>query len=127
MLRGCHHGRVLRRLLLNWILLAVVLAVTAWLVPEVNVEGGIVGVLIAAAVFGIVNTFIGPIVRLLSLPVTVITLGLFSIVINAILLALAAAISDYLEVGGFVQTLIAAVVISVLTWITHLFTRTDKE
>ena len=118
---------MLKRLLLNWILLAVVLALTAWLVPDVDIEGGIVGVLIAAAVFGIVNTFIGPILRLLSLPVTVITLGLFSIVVNAVLLALAAGISDYLEVGGFVQTIVAAVVISILTWITHLFTRSDDE
>lgn len=118
---------MLRRLLLNWVLLAVVLWLTAQLVDGFDVDGGVVGILIAAAIFGIVNTFIGPILRLLSLPVTVITLGLFSIVVNAALLALAAGLSSYLEVGGIIQTLIAAVVISVLTWITHLFTRSDDK
>jgi putative membrane protein len=113
---------MLRRLLLRWVLLAVVLAVTAWVVPDVDISGGVGGVLVAAAVFGLVNAIIGPILRLLSLPLTLVTFGLFSLVVNGILLGLAAAFSDNLDVGGPISTIVAALLISILSWVVHLVT-----
>jgi putative membrane protein len=102
------------RLAVNWILLGAAFAVLAWIFPDVEVRGGIWGLLVIAAVFGLVNLLVGPLLRLLSLPLTVLTLGLFSLVVNGILLALTAGLTDYLDVGGFLQTVLAAVVLSIL-------------
>jgi putative membrane protein len=113
---------MLGRLLVRWVLLAVVLAVTAWIVPAVDINGGVWGTLVAAAVFGLVNAIIGPILRLLSLPLTLITFGLFALVVNAVLLGLAAWLTDDLDVGGPISTIVAALLISVLTWVVHLLT-----
>jgi uncharacterized membrane protein YvlD (DUF360 family) len=57
--------------------------------------------------------------RLLSLPITLMTFGLFALVVNGLLLAITAGLSDYLDVGGFLQTVLAAFLISVLSWVTH--------
>jgi putative membrane protein len=108
-----------RLLLLRWVLLAVVLALVAWLVPDVAIDGGLFGVLVAAAIFGLVNAVVGPVLRLLSLPITMMTFGLFSLVVNGLLLALTAGLTSYLDVGGLVQTIVAAFLISVLNTLTH--------
>ena len=109
----------MRLLLLRWVLLAVVLALVAWLVPDVAIDGGLFGVLVAAAIFGLVNAVVGPVLRLLSLPITMMTFGLFSLVVNGLLLALTAGLTSYLDVGGLVQTIVAAFLISVLNTMTH--------
>src|SRR4051812_40589037 len=106
---------MVRLLLLSWVLLAVVIALVAWFVPAVDVNGGIFGLLVTAAVFGLVNAVVGPVLRLLSLPITLATFGLFSLVVNGIVLALAAGLTSYLDVGGLFQTIVAALLISVLS------------
>src|SRR4051812_22923185 len=106
---------MVRLLLVSWALLAVVLAFVAWLVPGVEVHGGVFGLLVTAAVFGVVNAVVGPVLRLLTLPITLATLGLFSLVVNGILLAVAAGLTSYLDVGGLFQTIVAAFLISVLS------------
>jgi putative membrane protein len=70
---------------------------------------------VAAVVLALVNAIIKPIVRLLSLPVTILTLGLFSLVISALMLYLVAAIVDGVNTTGFLQTVLAALIISVVT------------
>jgi putative membrane protein len=106
-------------LLFRWVVLAVVLALVAWLVPDVDIKGGLFGLLVAAAIFGLVNAVVGPVLRLLSLPITMVTFGLFSLVVNGLLLALTAGLSSYLDVGGLFQTIVAAFLISVLNTMTH--------
>ena len=102
------------RLVIRWVLLAAVIAVVAWIVPEVDISGGVFGLLVAAAVFGLVNVLVGPLLRLLTLPLTIMTFGLFSLVVNGILLALTAGLTSFLDVGGLIQTIVAAFLISVL-------------
>ena len=63
------------RLVIRWVLLAAVIAVVAWIVPEVDISGGVFGLLVAAAVFGLVNVLVGPLLRLLTLPLTMMTFG----------------------------------------------------
>jgi putative membrane protein len=109
-----------RLLLLWWALMAVVIALVAWLVPDVDVDGGVFGVLVVAAVLGLVNALVGPVLRLLTLPLTMMTFGLFSLVVNGILLALTAGLTSFLDVGGLFQTIVAAFLISVLNTLTHL-------
>jgi uncharacterized membrane protein YvlD (DUF360 family) len=86
--------RVLARLVTHWLVLAVALAVVAGLLDSVEVSGGVFGLLGASLLFGLVDAILGPILRLLTLPLTLITLGLFTLVVNAILLFVAAGLSN---------------------------------
>ncbi len=106
---------MLKRLLLVWGCLAGAFAATAALVPSVHVDGGLWGLLGVSALFGLVNAFIGPALRMLSLPLVLVTFGLFSLVVNAALLALTAGLSRVLDVGGFLSVVVAAVLISVFS------------
>lgn len=86
----------MRAFVVNTIVTAIALAITIWLLPSMTISGDnrYLGIVIVAAVFGVVNGFIKPVVKLLSLPVTMLTLGLFSLVINGFMLLLTAAISS---------------------------------
>lgn len=86
----------MRAFVVNTIVTAIALAITIWLLPSMTISGDnrYLGIIIVAAVFGVVNGFIKPVVKLLSLPVTMLTLGLFSLVINGFMLLLTAAISS---------------------------------
>jgi putative membrane protein len=70
--------------------------------------------------FGVVNAIVGPVLRLLSLPFVVLTLGLFLLVINAALLGITAAISDRFSVDGFVPAVLGGLLIAVFSWIAEL-------
>lgn len=79
----------------------------------------------AALVLAVVNAFVRPVVKLLSLPITIVTLGLFALVVNALMIYLVAWIVPGVEVTGFFQTVLAAIVISAVT---SLFTAAiDKD
>jgi len=112
---------MLKQAILVWIVLAVAIAITAELVPSVDVDGGILTLLWVAFLFGLVNAIIGPVLHLLALPITVVTFGLFALVVNGVLLALTAGLSSGLNVGGFFACIVAALLISVfstaLEWI----------
>ena len=66
--------------------------------------------------FGVVNAIVGPVLRLLSLPFVVLTLGLFLLVVNAALLGLTAALSDRLTVDGFFTALIGGLILALVGW-----------
>jgi putative membrane protein len=87
-----------------------------------NIEGGFGNLLIVSIVFGLVNAFIRPIVKLLTLPINVITLGLFTIVINMFMLYITSwIIGKDMSTGGLLNTLLASIIISIvstlLSWI----------
>jgi putative membrane protein len=106
---------MLKSVVIVWFCTAVAIAVTAALVPSVEIDGGAFALIGVAAVFGLVNAIIGPLLRLLSLPLLLITFGLFALVINAALLGIAAGLSSSLEIGGFFSTVVAAFLISVFS------------
>src|SRR5207249_2807606 len=97
--------------------LAVAIGAAAALVPDVEVSGGALGLIWNAALFGLVNAIIGTILRILTLPLTIVTLGLFALVVNAALLGITAGISNVLTVGGFWSTVWAALLISIFSMI----------
>ena len=68
-------------------------------------------------IFGVVNAIVGPILRLLSLPFVLLTLGLFLLVINAALLGLTAALTDRLTVDGFLTALIGGLILAIAGWV----------
>ena len=73
-----------------------------------------------ALLFALVNAIVGPVVRLLSLPFVVLTLGLFLLVVNAALLGITAAISDRFTVDGFLTAVVGGFLIAVFSWIAEL-------
>jgi putative membrane protein len=103
-------------LLLKWMLGAAALFVVAYFVPGVTVSG-IPAALIAAAAIGLINATIGPIIKFLALPLRIVTLGLFSLVINALLLWLAAALVPGFHVSGFVAAFVGSIVLSLVTMV----------
>ena len=79
---------MLRAILVRWAVVAAAFAITAWLIDGMTISGGVTAYLWLALLFGIVNAFIGTIIRILTLPLTILTLGLFSIVVNAFVLVI---------------------------------------
>jgi putative membrane protein len=102
--------------LLSWFVSAVALWIVGQVVPRFEVRG-FGAALIGAAVIAIVDFVIGPILRFISFPITFLTLGLFRLVINAVLLKLAAAFSPGFRIQGFIPALIGALVLTILTGI----------
>jgi putative membrane protein len=101
------------RLLVTWLLNAVSLTLIARLVPGIQIEGfGIA--LVAALVFGLVNATLGFVLRVLTFPFAILTLGLFVFVVNALMLKVAAALVPGFRVSGCIPALIGAVLLSLL-------------
>ncbi|MFA6547371.1 MAG: phage holin family protein [Candidatus Magasanikbacteria bacterium] len=103
-------------LLLRWLLGALSLVLVTYLVPGINVASFYTA-LIAALVLGLINCLVKPILVLLTLPVNILTLGLFTLVINALLFWLAATIVKGFGVAGFWPAFWGALVMSVVSWI----------
>jgi putative membrane protein len=98
----------MRSLLLHWLMNAAALWAAAWLVPGLDFRGTVVELLLVAAVFGIVNSLVRPILTILTCPLIVITLGLFTLVINALMLLLTGALSERWGLGFTVSGFWAA-------------------
>lgn len=114
------------KLILRILINAVAIWLTSLLLPGFNFSGNVLNLIVVAIIFGLVNAFIRPIVKLLTLPITLITLGLFTLVINALMLILTAWISSSLSLGGgifqnlwiaFVAAIIISVISTILSWI----------
>jgi putative membrane protein len=104
--------RFLAKLFLNG--LAIIAA--AYLIPGI-VLAGPVPALIAGAILGFVNAIVRPVLLLLTLPLTFLTLGLFIFVVNAICFALTAALVPGFDLSGFTAAFLGALVVSVVSWI----------
>jgi uncharacterized membrane protein YvlD (DUF360 family) len=111
---------VLIRLALRLVVLALAIALTASLVPGVKVSGGALTYLWIALLLAIINAVLGPLLHLIALPLTVLTLGLFALVVNTALLAITAWISGDLSIDGFWSAFFAAILISVFSAILNL-------
>jgi putative membrane protein len=111
-------------LLARWIVNAAALLLVAYLYPGVQVESFLAAAL-AALVLGLVNAFVRPLLIILTLPVTLITLGLFLFVINALLFWFVAEIVHGFSVSGFGAALLGSILYSLITLVTSwiLFSR----
>ncbi len=104
------------RLLAVWILNAIALLAVAYLLPSIQVTG-FFAALIAAAVIGLVNVLIKPVLILLTLPVTILTLGLFIFVINGLLFYLVGEVLEGFQVESLLSGILGAVLYSVISWL----------
>lgn len=100
-------------MLLRLVLSTVALLIVAYVVPGIHVTG-IVSAVIAAVVIGVVNATVGLVLKVVTFPLTVLTLGLFWFVINALMLMLASAIVPGFQVSGFVPALIGSILLSIV-------------
>jgi putative membrane protein len=102
------------RILLNWVLSALAVWIVSQVVHGISVSG-IKGALIAALVIGFINATIGALLKILTFPLTLVTLGLFWFVINALMLELASALlSPSFQVRGFFAAFVGAIVLSLV-------------
>ena len=108
---------MLARLALRLVVLAVVIGLVAGLVPGIHIHGGFVWLLWIALIFALVNLILGPIFHLLSLPLIVITFGLFLLIVNAALLAITAGLSSHLDVDSFGAAVLGGLLIAVFSWL----------
>jgi putative membrane protein len=103
------------RLLLLWILNALALLAVAWLLPSIALSG-FGSALLAALGLGLINTLVRPVLALLTLPLTVLTLGIFYLVLNGLLFWLASALLPGFHVAGFGAALVGAILYGVIAW-----------
>jgi len=103
------------RILVVWLINTVALAAVAYLMPSVSIASP-GAALVAALVLGLVNTLIRPVLVLLTLPVTVLTLGLFIFVINGLLFWAVGSLVEGFHVAGFWSGVIGAILYSIVSW-----------
>jgi putative membrane protein len=108
------------RLLLRWAAGAAAVGAAAWLIPGIEVQGGVVAFFAVALILGLVNALVRPLLRRLACSLIFLTLGLFLLVINAALLLLTAHLTRTLGVGfevdGFVPALVGSLVVSLVSF-----------
>ncbi|MFW5930837.1 MAG: phage holin family protein [Desulfosalsimonas sp.] len=113
--KGPGNENFLPVLLAKWLILTAAVMLAAWLIENIEVSG-LVAAFFAAAAIGLLNLFFRPVLLLLTLPINIMTLGLFTFVINALMLKIASLIPGF-TVTGFWSTVLGAVVISAVNWI----------
>ena len=121
----CYHHLMLR-FLLHWGTVAIALWAATALLPGVNVSSLTVLVL-AALVLGLVNAIVRPLLVILTLPITILTLGLFYVVVNGVAFGLAALVVPGFTVTSIGQAILGALVVGIVSWFIGLFTAQDSD
>ncbi len=107
------------KLILKWLALSIAVIAAAYIVPGISVISPLTALWVGL-VLGLINTFIKPVLKILTLPVNIITLGVFGIILNALLFWLASAIVSGFVVAGFMPALLGSIVVAVITWIADI-------
>jgi putative membrane protein len=105
----------MNRFIIHWLVIAVALWVTAYILPGVTV-GSWQSLAIAALVLGFVNAVIRPILTLLTLPITILSLGLFYLLVNGFTFLMASKVVPGFEVAGFWWAVLGAFLVSLISW-----------
>src|SRR3984957_316161 len=121
------NGEILMRLLLNWVLSALAVWIVAQLGIGISVRGA-AAALIAALVIGFINATLGAVLKIITFPLTLLTLGLFWFVINALMLELASALlTPGFEVRGFLAAFVGAIVLSLVNVVLKAIVMPSKD
>lgn len=119
------------RFLLRWAINTLALFVAVWLVPGIRLESDWLSLVWLGLIFGLVNAIVRPVLKLLTCPLILLTLGLFTLVINALMLWLTAAVGNLfgieLVIEGFWAAFLGALVISLVSVLLSLFVREEKS
>jgi putative membrane protein len=103
-------------ILISWLIITIAILVAAHIVPGIRVAS-LGSAIVAAAILGIVNALVRPILVLLTLPLTIVTLGLFLFVINALMFLLAGSIFHGFQVASFWPALLGSLVVTVVSYV----------
>ena len=101
-------------MILKWLVFALIIMLVGWIIPGFDVQN-IWAALIAVVVIALINAFIKPLILLLTLPINILTLGIFTLVINALLFMFAAYLVPGINVDGFWSALLASLLISIFS------------
>ncbi len=107
-------------LVLRWLVLTVAILAASYLIEGIHVAG-FFSAFFAAAVLGVLNAFLRPVLILLTLPVNVLTFGLFTFIINAVLLLMVSGVISGFEVRGFWTAVFGSLVVSIVSWLLNVF------
>lgn len=110
-------------LLVQWLLYAIALLLTARIVPGFEVRGGLWPAMVASLVIGFLNATLGLFLKVVTFPLSILTLGLFLLVINGLMILLASSIVRGFHVRGFVPALWGATILALLGMVIRTFTR----
>lgn len=108
------------KIILKWLGLTGAVLLAAYFVPGITVQSFITA-LFVALVLGLINTFIKPVLGILTLPINIITLGLFGIIINALFFWFASVVVSGFMITGFMPALIGSIVVSFIMWVLDFF------
>jgi len=112
------------RILLHWLILTGAILITAYVVPGIAVSNFLTA-LIAGACLGFINLVIKPVLKLLTLPINLITLGIFSIVLNALLFWALTVVVPGFSIATFQAALIGSIIVAVINWIFNKIMKED--
>ncbi|OGP68671.1 MAG: hypothetical protein A2031_04210 [Deltaproteobacteria bacterium RBG_19FT_COMBO_43_11] len=104
----------------RWLIITVAILLASWFVSGIRIDS-LLTAIIAAGILGLINVFIKPVLIILTLPLSIITLGVFTFFINALLLQLVAYMIPGFEVEGFLAAFLGALIISVVSWLANHF------
>jgi putative membrane protein len=115
----------MKRFVAHWLLVALALAITAWILPGVTI-GSPFALLIAALVLGFLNAVVKPVLVILTLPLTIVTLGIFYFVLNAIVFALGSVLVPGFDVAGFGWAFLGALLMSLVSTLLGIATKPEQ-
>ena len=107
-------------ILIRWLTLTAAIVLSAYLLDGIRIDG-FFSALSAAAILGILNAFFRPIALILTLPINILSLGLFTFVINALMLKLASGVIPGFDVHGFWTAIFGSLIISIISWLLNSF------
>jgi putative membrane protein len=114
------------RFFVRLIVTALAVVIAAYILPGVRVDGGLTAIIVAA-VLSLLNAFVKPLLIILTIPITVVTLGLFLLVINALMILLTDSLIDGFEVDGFWYALLFSIVLTIVVSLLNNLVREDGK
>ena len=103
-------------LIISWLLYALTIIFIAWLIPGISVEN-FSSAMLVFVIIALINIFIKPVIKLITLPINFLTLGIFGLIINALLFMLAGYLAPGVHVDGFVSAFLGSIVLSFLGFV----------
>jgi putative membrane protein len=121
----------MRKLILRWAINAAAIYIAMRIVPGISVEGGWAVYFVVALILGLMNAVIAPLLKALTCPLILLTLGLFTLVINGLMLWLTSLVAEMLgmafRVDGFMAAFLGALVISVVSFVLSVVTGVNRD
>ena len=116
----------MKMILMRWLILTVAIMLTSYLMKGIHVTG-FLSALSAAAILGILNAFFRPVLVILTLPINILSLGLFTFVINAALLMMVSGLISGFVVKGFWSAVLGSLMISIVSWLLNSFLKDARR